>query len=108
MKRSIRRHQKKVAQLRKLRIVLTGRSAWWKNFYFRYDGSLVPLYETDELRLWRPVNKQIMLEPGWWIRETVNRPARVKSRRQCRLVVRGQEPDSFRWPDHKKPQIYYW
>lgn len=107
MTRAIRRHQKKVAQLRKLRVVLTGRSAWWKTFWM-CQGELRPLWGDDEVRLWRPVNKQLMLTPGWWTRESMNQPARIAANRSCHMVERGCDPDTLYWPDFKRPYKYYW
>lgn len=107
MKRSIRRHHEKVAKLHKTRVLLTGKSAWWKTFWL-YDGKLRPLWEQTELRHWRPVNKLLMLTPSHHHRETMHRPARIKARQNSHLVVRGVDPDQLRWPDGKKPYVYYW
>lgn len=90
MSRSIRRHQIAVAKVRKLRIV----SQFWGSRH-------------GVKRPWRELNRSVMNEPGWWVHEWMTVPARRRSRQLEHLVVRGVE-DSWRWPDNRKPHLYYW
>lgn len=92
MDRAIRRHQKAVALVRKRLIIETRNGRWfWPNPH-----------------PWRPIADFMMNEPGWWVREFMTRPARVRARQLCRLVVLGQDDAQWRWPDGKKPHLYYW
>lgn len=88
MSRSLRRHQQAVARTRKLRIL----RYHWRN----------------PTRTWRQVGRLVMNEPGSWVREMMTRPARVRARQLARLVVLGRDPDEWRWPDNRKPHLYYW
>jgi len=45
--------------------------------------------------------------PGWFIREYMTRPARVRSKIMCKLVQKDSELD-LSFPDYKKPYLYYW
>jgi len=90
MSRSIRRHQIAVAKLRKLHILLQHMSLE----YVR--------------RPWRQTGRMVMNEPGYWTHEMTIQPARVRSQQLAQLVLRGADPDSFLWPDYKKPHVYYW
>jgi len=92
MDRSKRFHQKAVARVRKTRIIRY-RNAYW---YWPHP------------RPWRPLTDFMMNEPGWWVREFMMRPARVRARQLCRLVVLGRDDAEWRWPDGKKPHQYYW
>ena len=87
MDRSLRRHQKAVARVRKLNILRT-------------------IWATPD-RTWRQLNRMMMNEPGYWVREMMTRPARHRSRHLEHLVERGME-DDWRWPDNRKPHKYYW
>jgi hypothetical protein len=106
MNRALRRHYDKVAKVHRIRVVLTGKSAWWKCFWM-WNGELLPLYD-EPRKLWRPANKLLMLTPMSHHRETMHRPARIKARRNAHLVVRGVDPDTLQWLDGKKPYVYYW
>ena len=92
MDRSLRRHQQAVARVRKSRILAT-RGAYW---YW------------PQCKFWKPLNRSMMNEPGWWVREFMMRPARVRARQLCRLVTLGRDDSEWRWPDGKKPHLYYW
>lgn len=91
MSRSLRRHQQAVARKRVLRIV----SQCWGSRH-------------GVKRPWRQLSRTVMNEPGHWVREMMMRPARVRARQLCRLVTLGRDPDEWRWPDGKKPHLYYW
>lgn len=92
MSRSLRRHQKAVARIRKSRILAT-RGAYW---YW------------PSCKFWKPINRSMMNEPGWWVHEFMTRPARARDAHQLRLIVCGQDPDNFVWGDNRKPHKYYW
>ena len=92
MDRSLRRHQKAVARVRKRLIVETRNGRWfWPN-----------------PRPWRPISDFMMNEPGWWVHEFMTRPARALEHHNCRLIECGQDPDLFVWGDNRKPHKYYW
>ncbi len=47
--------------------------------------------------------------PGWWRRLMITRPGRKEANALLRLVSRGMDADVVRrWPDYRKPHIYYW
>lgn len=94
MSRSLRRFQKRVARARKVRILV---QRWGlKGWHHRPH-------------LWRPIGELVMNEPGWWVREFVTRPARVRSRHLCQLVKIGRaDPEGANWPDYRRPHVYYW
>lgn len=95
MKRGIRRHQQNVARVRLVRVLWS----FWG-----------PESRAME-KPWRAVNKfgaYMMRDPGWWTRERVLRPARIRSNCLIREVERGIDPDLLEWPDYRKPEIYYW
>lgn len=91
MKRSVRRHQQRVAKARRVRILL--RHGAWTSF---------------QPKIWLPLCRLVMSEPGWWVHERVILPARTKTHRLEREVKRGRDPDSLVWPDCKRPHDYYW
>jgi hypothetical protein len=92
MKRSVRRYQRKVAKARRVRILLRhgAWTRWWSP------------------KLWQPLCRIVMNEPGWWVHDRVVVPARIKTRHLEHEVERGQDPDLLVWPDCKKPHDYYW
>jgi hypothetical protein len=94
MKRSIRRHQQRVAKFRRIRILL-GRDARTPNHWWAPKP-------------WRPLGRLVMNEPGWWVHERVVVPARRETRRIEHRLERGADPDDFLWPDCRKPHDYYW
>jgi hypothetical protein len=94
MKRSVRRHQQRVANARRVRILLR-HGAWAQPHRW-------------EPKIWQPLCRVVMNEPGWWVHEQVIVPARVVTRRLEREVERGRDPDSLVWPDCRKPHNYYW
>lgn len=58
---------------------------------------------------WKQLGRLVMNEPGWWVREFVTRPARVRTRQQLRRVEIGTvDPDGANWPDYRRPHVYYW
>ncbi len=105
MKRSIRRHQQQVAKARKLRILygcVSGHS--WHAFNRMVFGGAYAVNEKP----WRDYCRSQMSEPGWWTHERHIQPARIKANRIAHRIVSGADPDSFQWPDGKKPHDYYW
>lgn len=94
MKRSVRRHQQRVAKARRVRILLR-HGAWTPFSYW-------------QPKTWQPLCRLVMNEPGWWVHERVILPARTKAHRLEREVQRGRDPDSLVWPDCKRPHDYYW
>jgi hypothetical protein len=94
VKRSVRRYQQRVARARRVRILL--RHGVWTSSRGRQP------------KIWRPLSRLVMSEPGWWVHERVIQPARAKNRRLEWEVKRGHDPDSLIWPDCKRPHDYYW
>ena len=94
MKRSVRRHQQRVAKARRVRILLR-HGAWTPFSYW-------------EPKIWLPVCRQVMSEPGWWVHKRVILPARTKTHPLEREVKRGRDPDLLVWPDCKRPHDYHW
>lgn len=94
MKRSVRRHQQRVAKARRVRILLR-HGAWTPFSYW-------------EPKIWLPVCRLVMSEPGWLVHKRVILPARTKTHPLEREVKRGRDPDSLVWPDCKRPHDYHW
>ena len=91
MSRSFNRHTAVLARVRKHRILTFH---WWRYF-------------PD--KPWQDYRRLCMNEPGWWTREFVTRPARVRSRHLCRLIELGtMNPEGIIWPDYRRPHVYYW
>ncbi len=98
MKRAIRRHHRKVAKIRKINIITRYGASYW--------GWHGDIWWANSW--WKDYSRLCMNEPGWWIREFMTRPARIRSNQQLKLIENGRDPDQFQWPDGKKPHIYYW
>jgi hypothetical protein len=48
-------------------------------------------------------------EPKWWQRLHNLRPSRRQQKQMLHAIGRGLDPDAVgRWPDYRKPHIYYW
>ena len=104
MKRSIRRHQQRVAKLRHLRLI-------WRHttWYWHGRGNDPAGWQTSN-KPWQAVHRSSMGgEPKWWQKEQNLQPSRIRQNRLLRAVERGVNPDTIsRWPDYRKPHIYYW
>jgi len=96
MKRSVRRHQQRVARFRRTRILLS-RVGW--------PGSTPGQREPSN---WKSLSRLIMNEPGWWVHDRVMVPARTETRFLEHNIKRGHDPESVVWPDYKRPHDYYW
>lgn len=97
MKRSVRRHQQRVAKVRRVGMLYN---------YFRFYGRR-RLMETP----WRAINctgEWLMNEPGWWHHEMTIVPSRIRSNRLLHRVIQGQDSDEMIWPDYRRPHIYFW
>jgi hypothetical protein len=94
MKRSERRYQQRVARARRVCILLW-HGAWTSS----------PNWQP---KIWRPLWRLVMSEPGWWVHERVIQPARAKNHRLEWEVKRRRDPDSLIWPDCKRPNDYDW
>ena len=94
MKRTVHRHQQRVAKARRVRILLR-HGAWTPFSYW-------------EPKIWLPVCRLVMSEPRWWVHKRVILPARTKTHPLEREVKRGRDPDSLVWPDCKRPHDYHW
>jgi hypothetical protein len=79
MRRSVRRHQQRVAKARRVRILIW-HGAWTSLSYW-------------QTKIWQPLCRLVMSEPGWWVHERVILPARTKTRRLEREIKRGCDPD---------------
>lgn len=103
MKRSIRRHQQQVAKIRKLKIVYGHAHGYsFKAFPHEY-------WVSSYTRPWRSYRKLTMHEPGYWVREMMTRPARIRCNQLLQLVKIGhRDADGVNWPDNRKPHLYYW
>jgi hypothetical protein len=100
MDRSLRRHQQKVARVRKLRTLWN----YWEG-YFEPER-----YKWSRARIWQPMHKLTMNGyPKAWDTIMHIRPARIRSAQLCRLIELGREDvDPVDFPDYRKPHIYYW
>lgn len=107
MKKAIRRHQQKVAQVRWLNIQRQ-RYGWRDWFVIWCDGEPEACPCRYLEKPWRRPHRTMMNEPGWWVHEFMIRPMRIRSNQQLRLIEKGRDPDEFQWPDGKKPHVYYW
>jgi len=100
MKRSIRRYHTRRVRVRLLRL-----------HYEVYPGCL-----TDWCGNPYPVHKILKDNPCWlagepkcWQKAYNLQPSRIRQNRLLRAIVRGIDPDSVRrWPDYRKPHVYYW
>ena len=101
MKRALRRHQKQVAKARRIRILKRHGARKVRESCFCGGRTWKP-------KPWRPMNRLVMNEPGWWCHERMVVPARIRSKRTEHNIERGMDPDVCYWPDYKKPHDYYW
>lgn len=110
--RALRRHQQRVAQLRHIRII-------WRSSPWRWDQSpnrVLP--DPDWACDWRPYQRKpwqqvsrctMNGEPKHWQQAFNLRPSRIRQNQLLRHIERGRDPDVIpRWPDYRKPHIYYW
>jgi hypothetical protein len=96
VKRSIRRHQQRMAKFRRTRILL-----------IRVGGRALSSGHREP-RNWKAFSRFMMSEPGWWVHDRVIVPARTETRFLEHNIEHGQDPESIVWPDCKKPHDYYW
>lgn len=89
MKRALRRHQSKVAKIRRFNILRQGGSYWWLDKWWKWT------------RDW-------MTEPNWWTHENCIVPMRVEEARLCKKALKGFDTEGMQWPEGKKPHVYYW
>jgi hypothetical protein len=104
MKRAIRRHQKRVAKFRRARILI-GVYGWQWVVKERTDWRGFRILRNNR---WKLLSRLLMNEPGYWVREMMTRPARVRARQMLKLIENGMDPDLFQFPDNRKPHRYYW
>jgi hypothetical protein len=113
-KRALRRHQQRVARIRHIRIV-------WQSHQWTWDGSPFNSqpegphprrlwYTPARRRPWQQVSRCTMNgEPKAWQYDFNIRPSRVRQNQLLRGIERGIDPDLVRrWPDYRKPHVYYW
>lgn len=110
-KRSLRRHQQRVAHLRHVRII-------WQTFPWHWEGTpfhVIPepdewLYRWRRRKPWQDVPRLTMNgEPKSWQYDHNIRPSRIRQNQLLRAIERGLDPDLVRrWPDYRKPHIYFW
>jgi hypothetical protein len=109
-KRALRRHQQWVAKLRHVRIVWASYPWPWA----RTPLNSIPepwRWRSDYRRKpWQQVSRCTMSsEPKHWQYAFNIRPSRTRQNQLVRLMERGLDPDVIgRWPDYRKPHIYYW
>jgi hypothetical protein len=94
MKKSVRRYQQRVANARRVRILLR-------------HGAWAPPGHSGP-KIWQSLCRLVMNEPGWWVHDRVIVPARTETHRLEHEVKRGRDPESLLWPDCKRPHDYYW
>jgi hypothetical protein len=94
MKRALRRHHERVAQARRIRILLS-------------HGAWLPRHAWGP-KIWHSMERHLTNEPGWWTHATVIQPARIKTHRLEHRILRGCDADLLTWPDCKRPHDYYW
>lgn len=110
-KKALRRHQQRVARFRHVRII-------WRYYPWHFAEcpyEVLPDPEYTWLRRlrrpWQAVCRSTMSgEPKHWQQQTNLRPSRIRQNQALRLVTRGMDADVAirRWPDYRKPHIYYW
>jgi hypothetical protein len=107
-KRALRRHQQWVAKLRHVRIIWASHSWPW----LRTPLNSVPEegWSWYRRKPWQQVGRCTMNgEPKHWQYDFNIRPSRTRQNQLVRLIERGLDPDVIgRWPDYRKPHIYYW
>lgn len=103
MNRSLRRHQQRVAKIRRIRILRSRGVFRPMNFL----GHTEPAWRWPD-KPWRPLCDLVMNEPGWWCHEHVVAPARIDTHRLEHAIECGRDPDTVLWPDCKRPYAYYW
>ena len=102
--RALRRHHRIRLKLRILnfRFIDDRPDHYWQTgpWKWHYDHR----WYADEPLNW-------MTESGHkhWRKTQMTIPARAKEHAALRLIKRGMNPDAVqRWPDHKKPFVYFW
>lgn len=107
--RALRRHQQRVAKLRHARIV-------WRSCPWYWDGTLFHTIPEPGWRWvwhrkpWQQVCRCTMNgEPKHWQKVFNLQPSRIRQNQILRDMERGIDPDTVRrWPDYRRPHIYYW
>lgn len=94
MKKALRRYQQRCARVRVRR--------------FLWDYFSHPFVRERPWRAENQLGAYLMNEPGWWVREFVTRPARVRSNALLNRARRGADMDGTLWPDYRRPHVYYW
>jgi hypothetical protein len=110
-KRALRRHQQWVAKLRHVRIIWASHSWPWSRTPFNSVPERLWWFSCDYRRKpWKQVSRYTMNgEPKHWQYDFNIRPSRTRQSQLVRLIERGLDPDVIgRWPDYRKPHIYYW
>lgn len=107
LSRSVRRHHRVRMKLRVLN---------WRFIGERPDPPWLPAYLAVR---WRYDRRWYAEEPLEWMSEGGHKhwrhammtgPSRAKEHQALRLLLRGLPENAAirRWPDHKKPFVYYW
>lgn len=111
------------------RVVKTRR----RRFYYEYWGLPAPWFFNGELqhplyfergwyvRPWQVNGRWLFSTPGRWVNTMMTQPARAEQARALHDVVRSwdmlcdddlawglQPAEPPRWPDYKRPHVYYW
>lgn len=110
-KRALRRHQQRVAKLRHVLIIWTTSHTWpWERTPFNSLPEHVRWRGADYRRQpWQQISRCTMNgEPKLWQRDFNIRPSRIRQNQMLRGVERGLDPDLKRWPDYRRPHLYYW
>jgi hypothetical protein len=112
MKKALRRHQQRVAAIRRARYIWRECTWYWHGTFFAVlqdDPRFQPGWHAPE-KPWQHSPRITMNgEPKWHQKLHNLRPSRVRSNRLLRDIERGVDPDLIRrWPDYRRPHIYYW
>ena len=107
LSRSVRRHHRRRMKLRVLN---------WRFIGERPDPPWLAPYRTRrwdyDHRWYAEGPLEWMSEGGHkhWRRAMMTKPARAKEHQALRLLLRGTPEHGAirRWPDHKKPFVYFW
>lgn len=68
-----------------------------------YHGKIKRKYTGPESTFW------LNTKPSHWVRLYMNVPKRRRSKKLCRDILLGKDPEGMIFPTgNKKPHVYYW
>jgi len=105
MNKALRRHQQRVARLRHLRYIWRECVWYWHGWGTQRDVG----WQLPEKPWQLPHRATMRSEPKHWRKQFNLQPSRIRQNQLLRSIERGVDPDAIRrWPDYRKPHIYYW